>query len=264
MPSKPGKERPLLERFLTVYDQGDWNDPEADWVDERVDGAVEVVAKRKRDGATLAIEHTIIQPHPQEKEDFAKFGRAFEPANRDPSLQRPDSYIYVDVPIGTLQKGEDWRAVVRDVCECIRSNKNSLPEGRSQLHCVTAAEREIMLQVELVRDLGTKEPRTLIRRYGVFDLAATIRTAFTTKLPKLVGTPASRRLLMFERDQWHVDHTAIAAEVKVQRADFPQLASVDEIWIAETHDNRRYVLFEPLQPGRPYSPVYSFHEDILL
>jgi hypothetical protein len=159
MPSKPGRERPLLKRFLTVYDQGDWNDPEADWVDERADGAVEVVAKRKRDGATLAIEHTIIQPHPKEKEDFAKFDRAFEPANRDPSLERPDSYIYVDVPIGVLQKGEDWSALVQDVCECIRAKKDSLPEGQSQQRCVTTAGREVVLQVRLVREPGTESYR---------------------------------------------------------------------------------------------------------
>ncbi|HKW00003.1 MAG TPA: hypothetical protein VJN96_09260 [Vicinamibacterales bacterium] len=263
MPSTPGKERSLLRRFLTAYDHGDWDDPNPDWVDERMDGAVEVVARRKSDGATLAIEHTIIQPRPQEKEDFARFSRAFDLDRRDPSLERPESYIYVDVPFGALQKGEDWSILAHDVCECIRRNKESIPEGWSQLPCATTVGKDITLRVRLVHDAGSKESRTLIRRYGSFDLASTVRTALSNKLPKLVATAASRRLLMFERDQWHVDHVSIATEIEEQRASFPQLSLVDEIWIAETHENQFYVLFEPLLPGRPYSPMYTFHGDVL-
>lgn len=69
MPATPGKERPLLERFLSVYENDTWADSRRDWVDEREDGAVELIATRKGDSATLAIEHTVIQPYPREKED---------------------------------------------------------------------------------------------------------------------------------------------------------------------------------------------------
>ena len=98
MPSKPGKEHDLITRFLRAYEHGSWTDAELDWLDEHQDGAVELVAKRRSDGVTLAIEHTVIQPHPQEKEDFARFKRTFPADIRDPSLEIPHGFLYVDVP----------------------------------------------------------------------------------------------------------------------------------------------------------------------
>ena len=105
---------------------------------------------------------------------------------------------------------------------------------------------------------------TLIRRYGPFDLSSTIRTALEKKLPKLVATEADKRILMLERDQWHVDPAAIAAELECLRDCFPKLALVDEIWIAETHHNRHFVLFDPVRPDRSYAPVFAFDGDARL
>jgi hypothetical protein len=263
MPAKQGKERSLLTRFLLAYEKGTWADAKLDWVDERLDGAVELVATRQSDGSTLAIEQTVIQPHPREKEDFARFDRAFTAHLGDPSLRLTDSFLYVDIPMDTLQRGEDWPAVAREVCDCIRGKKESIPEGWSELRCVTTTGRELVLQTRRIKDPGAKEYLTIIRRYGDFDLPTTVRTALETKLPKLAGTSAQRRLLMLERDQWHVDHSAIAEQLVAQRLDLPLLASVDEIWIAETHDNRHTVLFDPVLPGKGYAPVYTFNGDEL-
>src|SRR5436190_19906602 len=105
MPAKPGKEHYLITRFLRAYEQGDWADAEFDWVDEHQDGAVELVARRPSDGVTLAIEHTVIQPRPEEKEDFAMFSRSFPADISDPSLEIPHAFLFVDVPFGALQKG---------------------------------------------------------------------------------------------------------------------------------------------------------------
>jgi hypothetical protein len=262
MPSKPGKEHYLITRFLRAYELGSWTDAELDWLDERQDGAVELVAKRRSDGVTLAIEHTVIQPHPQEKKDFAKFKRTFPADIRDPSLEIPHGFLYIDVPFGALQTGADWTAVAECVLAAIRLDKDSIPDGRSQLRC-TSGGRDFVLQTRLVRDPSSPSGKTIIRRYGDFDLASTVKTALATKLPKLVRTAAMRRLLMLERDQWHVDHTALATEIEVCRPGFPEMASVDEIWIAETHDERRIVLFDPVLPGRGYGPVYTFTGDDL-
>ena len=62
--------------------------PIVDWVDEHENGAVELIA-RKSDGTTLAIEHTLIQPYPLEKEDFARFDRAFSPWRSRPFSRNP-------------------------------------------------------------------------------------------------------------------------------------------------------------------------------
>ena len=123
---------------------------------------------------------------------------------------------------------------------------------------------EIALQVDLVRDGNQDECRTIIRRYGDFDVRGTVRNALEAKLPKLAGTNAQKRLLMLERDQWHLDHETIAIQIEDVRSDFPLLKSIDELWIAETHDNRAIVLFAPLVHGRRYAPVYTFNGDALL
>lgn len=263
MPSKTGKEHYLIGRFVRAYERGSWADAELDWLDEHHDGAVDLLATRSDDGATLAIEHTVIQPHPQEKEDFAKFAQVFRTDVADPSLEIPHGFLYVDVPLGALQKGSDWAAVAESVLAAIRQHKDKLPDGRSELRCV-AAGREVVLQVRLVRDSSAGSGKTIIRRYGAFDLASTVRAALTTKVPKLARTPAAKRLLMLERDQWHVDHGALAREIEVCRPNFPAMDSVHEIWIAETHENRRIVLFDPILPGRSYAPVYTFVGDDLI
>jgi hypothetical protein len=262
MPSKTGKEHYLIGRFVRAYERGSWADAEIDWPDEHHDGAVDLVATRSGDGATLAIEHTVVQPHPQEKEDFARFAQVFPTYVADPSLEIPHCFLYVDVPLGALPKGSDWTAIAKSVLSAIRQKKNGLPDGRSELRCTTDG-GEIVLQMHLVRDRSIRSGKTVIRRYGQFDMASTVKTALKRKVPKLAGTRAAKRLLMLERDQWHVDHAALAREIEVCRPDFPAMASVDEIWIAETHESRRIVLFDPVLPGRSYAPVYTFVGDEL-
>ena len=259
MPAKPGKEQLLLKRFISAYEEGTWAEADCDWVDEREDGAVELIAKRSN-GSTLAIEHTLIQPYPHEKEDFTRFESAFLSGDRDRSLEISETVLYVNVPGGTLQRREDWGIVAKDVFNCIRGSKETLPEGNSDLPCPTVKGKTIILQIRRQRIPG-HDGLTLIRRYGAFDLSSTIRTALEKKLPKLVATEADKRILMLERDQWHVDHAAIAAELECLRDDFPKLALVDEIWIAETHHNRHLVFFDPVRPDRSYAPVFAFDGD---
>ena len=55
------RERPIIKMLLSACDNDAWRDAFLDWVEERQDGAVEVIA-RKEDGTTLALEHTLIQP----------------------------------------------------------------------------------------------------------------------------------------------------------------------------------------------------------
>jgi hypothetical protein len=46
MPVKsPPRERPLLLMFLAEYENGAWKSAAQDWVEERIDGAVEVMAE---------------------------------------------------------------------------------------------------------------------------------------------------------------------------------------------------------------------------
>jgi hypothetical protein len=261
VPAKPGKEQPLLNAFISVYENDKWAGADRDWVDEHEDGAVDVVARRS-DEATLAIEHTLIQPYPHEREDFARFARAFLGGDRDRSLEIPETLLRVDVPAGTLRRGDDWAAVAEAVRDCIRRSLLTFPEGRSDLACPPVGGNGTL---QIYRQaIPGHEGRTIFRRYGAFDIASTIRDALTRKLPKLAETQADRRILMLERDQWHLDHTAIAAGLESLRSECPLLASIDEIWIAETHDNRDIVLFALVRPDGKYESVYTFAGERLL
>jgi hypothetical protein len=62
MPTKPRPEDVFIEAFLSAYEDLSWADADKDWVDRRIDGGVEMLATRKSDGKTLAIEHTVAQP----------------------------------------------------------------------------------------------------------------------------------------------------------------------------------------------------------
>jgi hypothetical protein len=103
MPTKLRRENTFIERFPSAYENHSWADAKIDWLDERIDGAVEAIATRQSDGKTLAIEHTIIQPFVGEKEDFAFFEAAFLKIQQDTTLPVPQRWIRVFIPVGILR-----------------------------------------------------------------------------------------------------------------------------------------------------------------
>ena len=62
---------------------------------DRQNPAVDMLATRKADGTTLAVEHTIIEPFVGDKEDFASFGPAFLAIEQDHSLLMPGRWLEV-------------------------------------------------------------------------------------------------------------------------------------------------------------------------
>ena len=77
MPTKERREDVFIKAFLTAYEDLSWSDCHQSWVDKQADKGVEMLATRKSDGKTLAIEHTVIEPFVKEKESFAFFERSF-------------------------------------------------------------------------------------------------------------------------------------------------------------------------------------------
>ena len=131
MPVKDPKERPLLLIFLAEYENGAWkNDPV--WLEELVDGAVEVLAKRA-DGATLAIEHTLIQPFVGEKFDSTAFMKAFGRIERNPELALPGRQMTVEIPVAAIPKGYIWDDVGADLLAWLKDNHHlAAKEGESR------------------------------------------------------------------------------------------------------------------------------------
>src|SRR3569832_2927203 len=103
MPVTESRDDQFIRVFLTGDENGTWADAvcvKPDAID-RTKPAVDQLASRKSDGKTLAIEHTIIEPFAQEKEDFASFEESgFLSIEKDGALPVPGIWIEVFVPVG--------------------------------------------------------------------------------------------------------------------------------------------------------------------
>jgi hypothetical protein len=254
MPTEFRREHTLIEHFLSSYEHNSWAHCHCDWLEKKEDGAVEVLATRS-DGKTLAIEHTLIQPFVGDKKDFAYFRSSFLRIEEDKSLIVPERIIYVDIPIGSLQKGYSWNPVVTAVHEWLKANRLSLPEGQSQHTCPIGAIRnrkasDLNLQVRVVFSPGFAGA-FMIRRYGEERLGEVVEGALRKKLPKLVKTDADKHILLFERDQFTLSELSIYDKIEERRAMFSDLAKVHEVWFAETvfYETDKYVRFELYDSG---------------
>jgi hypothetical protein len=276
------REDPFVKQFLSAYENGSWADADLlkpDAID-RTNPAVDQIAKRKRDGRTLAIEHTIIEPFAQEKEDFASFSKAdFLSIEKDQSLLVSGIWIEVFVPVGTLrnQPPTARAAIVQSVHDWLKANRLGLPEGSSQHPCAidgipgkVPGEITLTVRVTPLRRGETAEPGALhIRRQQIDNnLGDVIEKALKKKLPKLVNTLSDRRILLLERQHMNLLPESMLAEIESRRTLFPELAMIDEIWIIETifygtDFGGTYLRFEMYENGH-VTRSYDFKDEKLL
>jgi hypothetical protein len=262
------REYDLIKTFLSAYEDNSWANCTLDWLDKRKDSAPECRAKRP-DGKTLVIEHTLIQPFLEDKEDFAR-SELFQRIEADKSLIIPGRIIYIDVPAGALQKGYSWDAVVKIVHAWLKANVASFPEGISRHICpVRGIQKasDLCLQVKVVfspRSAGV----LLVRRYGDTHLGEVVEKALREKLPKLVRTDVDERILLLERDQLPLNEQSIYDEIAQRRAMFPDLAKVHEIWFADTVFYERFgaqkCVFFNLYNGQSQVKTLGFSEGQLI
>ncbi len=242
------REDPFIKLFLAAYENYSWADADLlkpDAID-RTNPAVDQVAKRKSDGKTLAIEHTIIEPFVQEKEDYASFAQAdFLGIEKDQSLLVPGMWLEIFVPVGILrnQPPTARAAIVQSVHDWLKTNRLTLPEGNSQHPCPSSGASgkppdEITLTVRVTPlRRGDKAERGAlhVRRQQIDNnLGKVVDKALKKKLPKLVNTPTDKRILLLERQHMNLLPESMLAEIESRRATYPELAKVDEIWIIET------------------------------
>ena len=274
MPAKPGKDDEVFVKlFLSAYEDDSWADAEIIWLDQLIDGTVEALATRKSDRKTLAIEHTLIEPFMGDKRDFAAFKQVFLGIENDATLLVPDHGIVVNVPVGTLdgQRLAARKVIVEAVDAWIVANRLRLRQGQHEYACPVPGsagktDSVITLTVEFTPPFPQKSPGMLsIRRQQVInDLDKVIAKALTNKLPKLIDAPAKKRLLFLERDQFTFFPEQILDELERQKAAFPLLNDVDEIWILETVGYRQggHLNFD-LYKGQRIVASLTFHNGVL-
>jgi len=240
------REDPFIKLFLSAYERDSWADADCKKPDaiDRTKPAVDQIATRKSDGAVLAIEHTIIEPFIQDKEDFASF-EDFLAIENDQTLAVHGLWFQVFVPVGTMRgrPAAARAAIVRSVHEWIKANRLHLVEGSAQHPCPVAGipsepNLEIILTVKVTplrRGASAEAGVVHVRRQQVDNnLGDVIEKALKRKLPKLVNTPADKRILLLERQHMNLIPESMLDEIEKRRPAFPQLDNVDEIWIVET------------------------------
>jgi hypothetical protein len=233
------KERPIIRMLLSACDNGAWQPAQLDWVEEKQDGAVEVIANRT-DGIRLALEHTLIQPFVGEKFDSEAFMRAFGRIEKNPALTLPERHMDIIIPVHAIPKGYKWDEVGKDLLNWLLANNTGAPQEGESPHVVQLAAAaktgplELPITLRTMHLPGMAGSCLVARNKMPGDLEMIVEKALRTKIPKLVATAANKRILLLERDQIALgDHEIYRQIVKLAPA-FPDLARVDEIWIANT------------------------------
>jgi hypothetical protein len=239
MPTTERREDRIIRLFLSAFEENSWKNASLDFQDKRMDGTVEVVATRLSDGATLAVEHTLIEPFIDDRKDLAQFTPAFERVQADVSLSVPDRITYVYVPVGALdrRKAEIRRSIVSQIHEFLKTSIAAFEEGWShpQLKISLSSQSSIDLTLTVHAISSPDYSAFRIARQQVsINLDKVIEKALRKKLPKLVRTSADRRILMFERAYMNLLPEQIIGEINRLRPLIPEFAKVDDLWIAET------------------------------
>jgi hypothetical protein len=233
------KERPIIRMLLSACDNGAWQQAQLDWVEEKQDGAVEVIATRT-DGRQLALEHTLIQPFVGEKFDSEVFMRAFGRIEKNPALTLPERHLDVIIPVHAIPKGYNWDEIGQDLLNWLLTNHTAAPQEGEASHVVpvaaTSKNGPLALPITLLTmHLPGMSGSCLIARDKMpGDLEAIVEKALRTKTPKLVAAAADKRILLLERDQIALGDSEIYRQIVKLAPAFLDLARVDEIWIANT------------------------------
>src|SRR5438445_4240432 len=235
MPTKNKRETGLIKLFVSAYENGAWKASRLEVPDEKIDGGVDGFIKRDSDGRRLAIEHTLIQPNTDDRQDCALFEQKLLPLERDTSLAIPGRITWIYVRSGTLKPGSNFDLIAGALHDWLRQYAKSLPLGRSSHKCPIGGSTDNAISL-LVRVYGDPTfPGTFkIRRFHEgYTLGDVVEKALSDKLPKLIQTAAEERVLLLEREQMMLDEVSISKEIDAQRSKFIGLAKIG-IWFAET------------------------------
>jgi len=210
------------------------------WEDEneRNKPAVEAIAVNES-GATVAIEHTLLEPFVGEREDTVRFLKAIGSLEQDASLRLRDYTVHIIFNVGVIPKGVDWTAINPAIREWIRGNIGAFPTGRST-HIIPNLPFELSVALDK-SELPRYEGRIFFMRDKLpASLTEVVRTSFTKKLPKLVATDADSRILLLEQNDIAHGSGTIHDAVKSVGQEFPEMAKIDEIWVVMTIEWERY------------------------
>ena len=202
MPTTARPENRLITLFVSTYENDAWKTDTLTFPDEEQDGGIDGFATRA-DGSTRAIEHAVVEPFVGDIADQSEFIPEFLSMEKNKSLLVPDIWIRLFVPFGTLhlQKRPVRDAILKGVADWLRANRLSLPKGDSEFVCPIPSvpadpNFEILLTLKVV-DLPGEGSLHVLRQQVGNTFGGVIEKMLAKKLPKLVGTEATKRILLF-------------------------------------------------------------------
>lgn len=194
--------------------------------------AVEVIAFDQQ-GNSLAIEHTLTLPFTDERADAKSFSDVFEPLEQDASLRLPEYDVTLWIDVGAIPKGVNWKETSLKVKEWFSDKRHTIPEGVS-IHKISNLGFDLSVKIEKTNLPGYEGKVFVGRTKMPKTFRAIIKKALSEKLPKLTATNADKRILLLEKNSPLVGYDEFTETIRLIGTEHPELAEVDEIWVANT------------------------------
>lgn len=198
---------------------------------------------------TLAIEHTLLQPFPGEREDANVFLRTIGTLDRSSEFAVPGERTKLLVEVGAVPRGAKWNVVAADLKNWYSSVRSTIRFGLTTYQ-VPTHNFEITVSAERTKLGGTKGYFHVARWLPPASVDDTVRQALDTKLDKLAATPASGHVLLLEQNVPVRGGPEIGAAIDAASAQYPKLSQIDEVWLGDTSalHTEAYVSFEIVWP----------------
>jgi hypothetical protein len=247
------RDQQLVLHFLSALDQHHGTSFRViRWPDEenRRNPAIEAVAADSA-GNTLAFEHTLIEPFEGERIDSARFMQVFGPLEGHSDLMKPGYNVRLGVKVGAIPNGVKWDAVSLQVQKHLAKIVPLLGDGQT-VEDIPGLDCPLSVEVDIERHGPEEVDRVWVWRTLPADsLKVVVRRALNRKLKKLVAESATRHVLLLEQADFAHGHSNIRTAIDELADEFPELAQVDEIWLAVTTcwETEEVLFFSGLYPN---------------
>lgn len=229
------QDKRVVDLFLAGYAK--WADitfvnvhrPDETIRDRKAVDAIGTDLSGKRHG----VEHTILPPFSGQKEALSgPLARVFEPLTGRPV---PGCHIWVKVPDNCIKIGQDWSLAATAVASYFEGAKENFPIGWSD-HTIPGTDPEIPMTVncQAIEGYPGSVSVTYVHPGMEKEFADAVKHSVTRKLGKLIAARSDRRILLFEKEWLAYSPWQLADVINSLLPQFPDLARVDEVWLAET------------------------------
>src|ERR1017187_9045536 len=186
---KNQRDKSVVEHWLRLYNRltdasfvvVDW--PDSDSSKKNIDTLCSDL-----NGRALAVEHTLIEPFANEKNDAARFAKTLMSLENDARLLQPGYFFMASQPVGSIPTGTNWSEIPKELLRQLRTKLSTLPDGDSSVD-IQAERWELSLRIKKMR-LRPGDPGKFLtgRIYPGDPGPELIIRALEKKVPKLAAS----------------------------------------------------------------------------